>query len=275
MGKSKTLGKIYKLDINSILPSENQPRRFFDERELLSLAESIKRNGLIQPVTVKKSGGSYVLIAGERRLRAMKMLGETEIPAIILDPDDDASMVMTLSENIHRANLDPFETAEAVKAIMEKQNITQDEAAKRLSMSQPALCNKLRLLGLSMMERALIRDSGLTERHARALLRLPGGVARLRAIDIIRNKNLNVSQTEKLVEKMLSGKSRKKPVIFIKDVRIFINTVNKAVDVMRAAGVDAKWERVQSDDFMEFKIKVPLSSAAEKADKKVLAGKTC
>ena len=255
--------KVYSLNINKIKPNPNQPRTHFNPDELESLSESIKLHGVIQPITVRKVSGEYELIAGERRLRASKKAGLKNIPAIIVSVDNDSSRDMALIENIQRADLNPFEEALAIRALMSEWGITQSEAAKRLSMSQSALANKLRLLTLSDFERELIIDKDLTERHARALLRLSETKDRIEAIEEISRRNLNVAQSEVLVENMIGARKRKKPIIFVKDVRLFLNTINKAVGVMNAAGIAAEFNKVQTGDFVEFKIKVPMESATK------------
>lgn len=254
--------KVYSVSLSKIIPNKNQPRTHFDRTELESLAESIKNNGLIQPVTLRKVGGEYELISGERRFRAAKLAGLEKIPAIIIPATEEQSAVLALIENLQRSDLNPFETALAIKALINEWGITQEAAAKKLSMSQPALANKLRLLNLTPFEQELIIDSGLTERHARALLKLQSSTDRLCAIEEIRKRSLNVSQTEKLIEAFLSRKTKKKPIIFVKDVRLFVNTIHKAVDVMHTAGIDADFRKIQHKDYVEFNIKVPMEAAS-------------
>ncbi|MBQ5321688.1 MAG: ParB/RepB/Spo0J family partition protein [Oscillospiraceae bacterium] len=255
-------GKIYSLNVEKINPNRNQPRTHFDPNELEALAESIRLHGVIQPITVRKVLGEYELVAGERRLRASKKAGLKTIPAVIISVDDDSSAELALIENLQRSDLNPFEEALAIRALMSEWGMTQSDAARRLSMSQPALANKLRLLNLSVFERELILDAGLTERHARAILRLPSK-DRIKAIEEIKRKKLNVSQTEQLIEGMISKPRRKKPLIFVKDVRLFLNTINKAVGVMHAAGIAAEFNKTQTGEFVEFKIKVPMETATK------------
>lgn len=255
--------KVLMVSLSKITPNKNQPRTHFDRKELETLAESIKENGLLQPITLKKRGGGYEIVSGERRFRAAALAGKTKIPAIIISVSEEESATLALVENIQRSDLNPFETALAIKGLISQWGITQEMAAKRLSMSQPALNNKLRLLNLSPLEQELIIDSGLTERHARALLRLPCGADRLACIEQIRSRSLNVAGTERLIDAYLSKKIRKKPTIFVKDIRLFVNTINKAVDVMQTAGIEADFTKTEHNDYVEFNIKVPYISATQ------------
>ena len=257
--------KVFLIPISEIVPNRSQPRKHFDPTELEGLACSIKENGVIQPITVKKRGNGFELISGERRLRASAMAGLTRIPAIVLSATEEESAVFALIENLQRSDLNPFETAAAIKALITEWGVTQEEASKRLSMSQPALANKLRLLSLSSFEQELIIDSELTERHARALLKLPCATDRLCAIEEIRKRKLNVTQTERMINEFLSHKKRKKPIIYVKDVRLFVNTIHKAVDVMHTAGIDADFKKIEHKDSIEFSITVPYEAATNSA----------
>lgn len=263
--KKTIFGKVYYIDVQKITPNPGQPRAHFDPNELDALAESIRLHGVLQPITVRKVSAGYELVAGERRLRASKKAGLKTIPSIIISAEKDRSAEIALIENLQRSDLNPFETAAAIRALMSEWGMTQSEAAKRLSMSQPALANKLRLLSLSSFERELIIDAGLTERHARALLRLNEATDRVKAIEEIRRKNLNVQETERMIENMVNKVVRKRPIIFVKDVRFFMNTINKAVSVMNSAGISTEFNKVKDGEFIEFKIRVPVSEATKAA----------
>ena len=166
--RKKSAGKIYALPIESIQPSPFQARTNFNEQELAGLAASIRENGLLQPIAVRKKEDGYELVAGERRLRACKMAKMQTIPAILCDYADDKTAAMGLLENLQRENLNPFEQAQGLRDVMVLWDCTQAEAAKRLGMAQPTLANKLRLLQLTQDQRQFVLDNGLTERHARA-----------------------------------------------------------------------------------------------------------
>ena len=171
--RPKTAGKVILLPLNAIQPSPWQARTVFDETEIAALAVSILQNGLLQPVTVRKIQGGYQLIAGERRLRACRLAKLEQIPAILGDYDDRQAAALGLLENLQRQQLDPFDTARGLREVIRLWGCTQAEAARRLGLSQPALANKLRLLLLSDEQQALCLAGKLTERHARAALRLP------------------------------------------------------------------------------------------------------
>ena len=172
--RKKSAGKIHALPIDAIRPSPFQARTSFDEQELAGLAQSIRENGLLQPISVRKTAdGSYELVAGERRLRACKLAKMQTIPAILCNYSDERTAALGLLENLQRENLNPFEQAQGLRDVMVLWDCTQAEAAKRLGMAQPTLANKLRLLQLTADQRQFVLDNGLTERHARAVLRLP------------------------------------------------------------------------------------------------------
>lgn len=252
--------KYTQLPLDKIAPNPDQPRRIFDEEALQSLASSIKENGLLQPITVQKDSGGYRLIAGERRLRAAKLAGLELIPAIITEADGEDSAVLAITENMQRTDLKIFEEAYALYKLLKKWGITQEQAARRLGMSQSALANKLRLLKLTRDEQALITQSDLTERHARVLLRLPEGEERLRFLHEIIEKKLTVQAAEELVEKYLKTQEKKpsrRPRKSPKDVRLFVNTFDKAVASMKNAGIEAIAEKSETNDYIICTVKIP------------------
>lgn len=253
--------KYTQLPLDKIAPNPDQPRRIFDEEALQSLASSIKENGLLQPITVQKdASGGYRLIAGERRLRAAKLAGLELIPAIITEADGEDSAVLAITENMQRSDLKIFEEAYALYKLLKKWGITQEQAARRLGMSQSALANKLRLLKLTRDEQALITQSDLTERHARVLLRLPEGEERLRFLHEIIEKKLTVQAAEELVEKYLKTQEKKpsrRPRKSPKDVRLFVNTFDKAVASMKNAGIEAIAEKSETNEYIICTVKIP------------------
>ena len=191
----KSAGKIYTLPVESIRPSPFQARTVFDEKELAGLAQSIRENGLLQPISVRKVEGGYELVAGERRLRACKLARMETIPAILCDCGDQRTAALGLLENIQREDLNPFEQAQGLRDVIALWDCTQAEAAKRLGMAQPTLANKLRLLQLTTDQRQFVLDNGLTERHARAVLRLPEN-RRSEALITIAKRRMNARQTD-------------------------------------------------------------------------------
>lgn len=256
---------VRKIPIRSIVPNRSQPRRDFNENALALLADSIKKNGILQPLTVRRtdSVGTYELIAGERRLRAAAMADFCEVPCIIVQADDRKSAELALIENLHRENLNIFEQAGAMAALIDIYSLTQEQAAHQLSMSQSAVANKLRLLKLSESERQIILSSSLSERHARALLRISDVELRLAALRHIAARSLTVAESESYIEKLLCQKEeekrRKNMKIVIKDVRIFYNTIDHAIDTMRRAGIDVTSSRRDNGDSVEMTIKIPLA----------------
>lgn len=252
--------KLVKLPTSRIFPNPSQPRKEFREEELSSLAQSIRANGLLQPVTVRRENGVYYLIAGERRLRACRMAGLLEIPAIIADCKQEDSAVLALMENIQRKDLQMFEMASAILNLLKQWQITQEEAARRLGMSQSYLANKLRLLKLGTEEQRCIIQNDLSERHARALLRLEDGQIRRQILKTILDRKLNVAQTEELVKQTLIPKvPQKRPMrtFVAKDIRLFINTIDHAVDAMKTAGIPAQAERKETEDYIECIVRIP------------------
>ncbi|MBQ2866150.1 MAG: ParB/RepB/Spo0J family partition protein [Clostridia bacterium] len=247
-----------KISVDDIVPNPNQPRRIFDPDAISQLAESIKSCGIITPLTVRRSEkGGYELIAGERRLRASRLAGLRQVPCYILDADEEGSSFMAVVENLQRKDLDFFEEALSLRALIDKYGLTQQQTAERIGKTQSSVANKLRLLKLSPEAVRIIRESHLSERHARALLRLPAEQQALGAETAV-IKALNVEQTEKLVDDMLkdmqkppktdgkTAKSPKRDTVYIKDVRIFLNTLARAVKTMEMSGV-----RVKVDRFIE------------------------
>ncbi|MDE6838405.1 MAG: ParB/RepB/Spo0J family partition protein [Acutalibacter sp.] len=258
--------KLTRLPTSKILPNPSQPRKIFQEDELRGLAQSIQENGLLQPVTVRRENGQYYLVAGERRLRACKMAGMKDIPVIISDCEPEDSAVLALLENVQRRDLQMFEQANAILNLLREWQITQEEAARRLGMSQSALANKVRLLKLSPDEQSEIVQHRLTERHARALLRVDDIESRQRILRTVIQKGLNVAQTEQLVGESLEKKQpvkRGRRTFVAKDIRLFINTIDHAVDAMKTAGIEAQAERKETEEYIECVVRIPKLSRVQ------------
>lgn len=252
--------KLTRLPVNKIMPNPSQPRKIFQEDELRSLAQSITENGLLQPVTVRRENGVYYLVAGERRLRACKLAGLKEIPAIISDCEPEDSAVLALLENVQRRDLQMFEQANAIVNLLQEWQITQEEAARRLGMSQSYLANKVRLLKLSSEEQAEIIKHKLSERHARALLRIDDIELRRKILQTVINRGLNVAHTEELIAESLKPREpvRKGRRTFVaKDIRLFINTIDHAVDAMKTAGIQAQTEKKETEEYIECVVRIP------------------
>ena len=264
--RKKQAGKIYFLPIDQIRPSPFQARREFSEQELAALAQSIRENGLLQPISVRKvSDGGYELVAGERRLRACRLAKMNTIPAILCDYDDERTAALGLLENIQRADLNPFEQAQGLKDVMVLWDCTQAEAAKRLGMAQPTLANKLRLLTLTPAQQEFCVAQNLTERHARAVLRLPTEELRSKALKTAAQRGYTVQQTEALVERVLSARPKPKRKLMVKDVRIFVNTIEHALKVMTGSGIPATATRNENEEYIEYVVRIPTRPAARPA----------
>ncbi len=252
--------KINNIRIDLISPNPNQPRAIFDDESINNLANSIKQYGIIQPLSVRKLKKGYELIAGERRLLAAKKLKLKDVPCVIISADDRDSGIISIIENIQRENLSFHEIALSYKKLIENYNLTQSELASRLSVSQSSIANKIRLLNLGseMLEFAV--KNNLTERHARALLKLPSSEVREKVLKQIIDKRLNVRETEKLIKRVSSktpsNKSDVKLLSSLKDIRIFTNSLKQVVDFGIDAGLDVQFDIKQLTDKYEFTIVV-------------------
>ncbi len=257
--KNRANCQIQLLPHEAILPNPYQPRVRFDFNELEGLAVSIRTNGILQPINVRKlPDGKYELISGERRLRAARMVGINKIPCVVMDVSDEQSALFAIIENVQRQNLDFFEEAVAIERLVTMHGLSQEEIAKKLGKAQSTLSNKLRLLRLPEEMRDRIAYAGLTERHARALLTVNDNQTRGRVLDIIIERHLTVSETERLVSDVnRRKKSKNKPSMKgYKDMRIFLNTLNHAVDAIRKAGIEADTAKSETDEYFEYVIRI-------------------
>lgn len=256
--KPRSAGQVLLIPSDSIYPNPNQPRKVFDQSELVNLAISIRMNGILQPITVREIENGYELVSGERRLRASKLAGLLNVPCIVVDVNSLKSAVFALIENLQRQNLGYFEEAQAINKLMKDFSLSQDEAARRLGKAPSTVSNKLRLLSLPEEAREKLSQNGLSERHARALLRLEEGYI-MEVLSRVIEKKLNVSQTEKLVEEYVS--KNKKPgrqtKIMFSDVKIFLNTINNALDTMQKAGIKAEFKREDNENSYIYLIEIP------------------
>ncbi|MCQ2385951.1 MAG: ParB/RepB/Spo0J family partition protein [Clostridia bacterium] len=254
-------GTVLPISVEKIIPNPNQPRFYFEGESQRALAESIKRYGILQPLTVRKNGERYELIAGERRFRAAKEAGLSTVPCLIYQMTEKSSAFLAVVENLQRQDLNLFEMGLAIEKLISEYGLTQEEVALRLSVSQSYVANKLRLLKLSPACREIILENGLTERHARAVLRLKEEEreAVLRTAVL---REMNVSAAERTVEEKLRGK-KPKPVKkrfyrgAIKDLRLFYNSVDRAVDIVKRCGVAIQSEKKQEEDGMRITIFIP------------------
>ena len=263
-----TSRKVILLPVGSIHPNPMQPRKVFDPDALAELTESIRMYGVLQPLTVRKAAdGSFELVAGERRLRASRAAGLDKVPCILVIVSVQDSGLLALVENLQRQDLDFIEEAEGLRTLTRSYGMSQEEAAKCIGLSQSAVANKLRLLRLSPELLYLLRERGLSERHARALLRLENDEQRLEVLSYVLENDLNVARTEQYIEDYLKRgglpkgtQGRKKaPRIVLKDVRIFFNTVTKGLGVMRRSGVQAEYDQAETEADYILTIRIPKS----------------
>ncbi len=247
-------GRVVFVPAKAVMPNPAQPRKHFEESALAELTESIRRHGILQPLSVRRVGVNYELIAGERRLRAGIRAGLTEIPCIVMSMEDEESGWVALVENLQRQDLHFLEEARGIGALMESGGMNQEQAARFLGKSQSAVANKLRILRHSPEILELLQKSGLTERHARALLKLKDDSQKIDAITEILRLNMSVAQTEKYIEKCLSGQKEAEPK---KKLGTFLNGITRYLQKMQAQGVPAITERRETENQIVLTITVP------------------
>lgn len=257
----KSTAEIYNIPQAMIVPNPNQPRKRFDYDELENLAQSIRENGILQPITVRKrEDKKYELVSGERRLRAARFVGMVKIPSIVINIDDKNSAMFSIIENLQRQSLNFFEEAEAIEKLVGEYAMSREEVAQKLGLAPSTVSNKLRILRLPEEMRFELARSGLTESHARALLMLEDDNQRARALSIIVDRHLNVAESERMINQMINRNNRSRnPLRGIRDVRLFINTLNHAVDTIRRAGVEADAARSETEEYIEYVVRIPKS----------------
>ncbi|MBA5852009.1 nucleoid occlusion protein [Clostridium sp. cel8] len=250
------------ISVDLIFPNLYQPRKYFDEESLDELAQSIKAYGIVQPLSVRKlSDEKYELVAGERRLRAAKKAGIKEVPVIIVDISDEESAAIALLENLQRENLNFLEEAEAYYNLIKNHSYTQEKLAQVIGKKQSTIANKIRLLKLDEEIRYILLENNLTERHARALLKLPTVELQKNVLKVVLKKSLNVKGTEELIEKELSKltdntkrKKKKKKIKGIFSPRVYVNTVKQVFDKY---GLKAKYSSEELEDKIQITITIP------------------
>lgn len=256
--------QVLSIAVDHIFPNPDQPRVFFEENALVSLAESIRRYGVLQPISVRALHGGYEIIAGERRFRAAKMAGLTKVPCLVYAVDGERGAFLSVVENLLREDLNMFETAAAMDKLCREHGLTQDEVAQRLSVSQSYVANKMRLLRFDPAIREKILSAKLTERHARALLRLPPPLWE-EMIDKIVARRANVEATERMVEAALSeANTERKPQKprfrgMLRDVKVFYNSVERAVEMVRKCGVKVETRKEEEEEASTLIIRIPKS----------------
>lgn len=265
-------GRVIYLKPDELAPNPVQPRKRFDEESLSELCESIKSYGILNPLTVRARNGGYELVAGERRLRAAKLAGLTEVPCILLDIDIQDSNLIALIENLQRRDLDFIEEAAGLYQLIRIFGLSQEEAARRIGKSQSAVANKLRLLKLPEDILEALRENGLSERHGRALLRLSTPQKQRAALEYILENDLTVAATDAYVDALLQSpapepeeekeQAQPKRSFILKDVRVFLNTLSRSLDMMKQGGIDAGMRREETEDSLILTISIPKNKNA-------------
>lgn len=264
-------GGIIYLRTDDLSPNPVQPRKRFDDETLAELSDSIRNYGILNPLTVRLRCGKYELVAGERRLRAAKLAGLREVPCILLDVNMEDASLIALVENLQRRDLDFIEEAAGISQLIRMFGMSQEEAARRIGKSQSAVANKLRLLKLPPDVLEALRENGLTERHGRALLRLQSPEAQREALLYIIDNGLTVAATDAYIDALLSSPEEKKPeeeektehkrTFVLKDVRVFLNTLTRSIDLMKQGGIDAGVQREETEDSLILTISIPKNKA--------------
>ena len=247
-------GRVVFLPPRSIRSNPAQPRKVFHEEALEELADSIRQHGVLQPLSVRRVGNSYELIAGERRLRAARMAGLSEIPCIVMNMTDQESGMAALVENLQRQDLDFIEEARGIAMLMENWAMSQEQTARLLGKSQSAVANKLRILRHSAPVLAALRDGGLTERHARALLKLGSEPEKMMAITNIVREGMSVARTERYVEQLLLRQTGEPRAI---NVGAFLSNLNQSLARIQRSGIGAISERRETEDEIVLTITIP------------------
>lgn len=261
LGERKAVSevKVVKVPIDTIFPNPYQPRKNFDDAALEDLSASIAQYGVLQPLLVSPAeDGRYMLIAGERRLRASKMAKLAEVPVIISEYTSQQIAEIALIENLQREDLHYLEEAEGYEKLMNQFHITQEAMAARVGKKQSTIANKLRLLRLSAPVRKVLMDAELSERHARTLLKLPDDEKRLEVLETIVAKNFSVRQTEEYINKLLDGKSeeKRKRMVIVNDVRIYLNSIKQVVDAVKTAGIPVVMEQTLEGDEVIISVRI-------------------
>lgn len=258
--RSNSGGRLILLPPDQIRSNPGQPRRRFDRDGMRELTESVSRSGVLQPLLVRRSGAAFELVAGERRLRAARMAGLQEVPCLVMALDEAESSLVALVENLQRRDLDCWEEADGIAKLMRVCGLNQEQAAERLGKSPSAVANKLRLLKHSPAVRAALQANGLSERHARALLRIPDEDRRLETIRVIVSRDLTVAKTDAYIDVLLSAAARSEHPprkILVKDLRLFLNSVNRHLETLRQAGFAPELRREESEEEILLTIRLP------------------
>ncbi|MBU9722306.1 MULTISPECIES: nucleoid occlusion protein [Bacillaceae] len=254
--------EVIKIPVNEIVPNRYQPRTIFQDDKIEELAQTIKTHGIIQPIVVRNRDGNYEIIAGERRWRAVQTLGWETIPAVIREFNDSQTASIALIENLQREGLTAIEEATAYAKLLEIHNLTQESLAQRLGKGQSTIANKLRLLHLPESVKEALLKREITERHARALIKLKEADIQEKVLNRILNDDLNVKQTEEIVKRLTEKEekpAKQKPIRkgFSRDMRLAMNTIRKSVDMVTQTGMNLDTSEEEHEDYYQFTIKIP------------------
>lgn len=247
-------GRVIFLPIRTVQPNPSQPRKVFRQDALEELAESIRQHGILQPLSVRRIGNYYELIAGERRLRAAGLAGLTEIPCIVMTMDEKESGMAAIIENLQRQDLDFIEEAQGIAKLMEQWSMSQEQVAKMLGKSQSAVANKLRILRHSPEVLDAMRGAGLTERHARALLKLHSEEDKMEIIATIRDTGSSVARTETIIEQYLHGC---RPQPYTPNIHAFLNGLTQSLGKFQRSGISAISQRRDTEHEIVLTIIIP------------------
>lgn len=272
-GRAQRGGIVY-LAVDAIAPSAVQPRQNFPPAQLEELSRSIAEYGVLSPLTVRPRPDGYELVAGERRLRAARMAGLSEVPCIVMELDLEEASFIALVENLQRNDLDFLEESRGIAQLIRLFGLSQEECARRLGKSQSAVANKLRLLKLPQDVLTALRENGLTERHGRALLRIRNPNRQREVLEYIVDNDLNVAAAESYIDALLSRPQEPEPpespghkrTFVLKDVRVFLNTLSRSIDLMKQGGIDAGMQREETEDSLILTISIPKSRASAAAE---------
>ena len=254
---------VIQIPIEEIVPNPYQPRRVFSEKSLEELKNSIESYGVLQPITVRKKNEKFELVAGERRLRAAKLANLKTIPAIVHEVSDETSAVLALLENLQREDLNFIEEAMGYENLIKEHEFTQQQLAEKLGKNQSTIANKLRILRLPNSVKIKLVENNLTERHARALLKLPTEELINEVLDKVIKNELTVKKTEKMIKDLLEGlespqdSDKKQNIKGTMGIRIYLNTMKQAFDAIIGTGIEAKYNEVDKGDYMEVVVKIP------------------
>ena len=268
LSRNRVVNKVVEIPVENIEENPYQPRKVFNKEQLETLSKSISSQGLLQPIVVRKMGeNKYQLVSGERRLLATKLNETKYIKCIVEEMNNSRSAVLALIENMQRENLNFFEEALGIQKLIQEFGYKQEQISHIISKNQSTISNKIRLLKYNQDIQNLILENNLTERHARALLKIDNQQQLIEVIQHISKHGYNVSQTEKYIDTLINKKpkSKGKTIFIVKDLRIFVNSINKTIDIMKQSGIYADSQIKEDEEYVTYTIKIPKQSIYKKS----------